>query len=372
MSISNSSNELAQFLLHEPSNITLTYIESLVQNEGIKKQDMPTYITHFLCAHCLTNNIWVLERVKKYYSCLDACKPLVDKDRLIKLFYGLCHLIGVLDKQNFIFYKEGERQNMFKNDILHILVNSSKHTTGDIMQLEDILTEEAFSLMCILFDCFLYCVETKQVMQKMFIMLRYLLTLSPKQYLKNVGSCKMDITDFVFLVCVMYSKHSLCLTEIKDYILCLKDIFYYRLKKKNKQKRCNILFYIFHVIVNKKVINQPIDYEGYSYLDGLIATVEKVECKELEERKYTIKDTDNECDNKDESILKKNTLSVVEKCKYLFFCTERNEQLESQIRYERERLKMLGQMYKTKTKNIDVDSLLYKDPKNMVDVTRLP
>jgi hypothetical protein len=63
---------------------------------------------------------------------------------------------------------------------------------------------------------------------------------------------------------------------------------------------------------------------------------------------------------------------VIKKCRYLFLYTEKDEQLEIQMRYERERERMMAQIYKVKTKDIDIDYLLTKDPRNMINVTRLP
>lgn len=377
-----SGHELGHFMLYEPSNITLSYIQNLFEGEGIKKVDIPIFITHFMCSHNLTDNLWVLERVRRYFMEIDACKPNIEKDKLARLLYGVCHLLAVCDKQNFVFFNANERADVFRNDVMNIVVHSAVATFNDIIKLQDIVTEEVYKLLCILFDHLLYAVETKQVLQKIFIILRYLFALTPKQSLLNVGN-KMDIVDLVFLICIIYSNNSLCPKELATYIECMKDIFYYRLKKKDKKKRLNIVFYMFHVLIKKHVYSQPIDYEGSHYLNDVITSASITHPNTTEYDIQKQNDGQDQLDKQDkpdkgQSHSTKNNSKqmvtnedVIRKCKFLYLYTEKDEQLEIQMRYEREREKMLSQLYRVKTKDIDVDHLLFRDPKNNVNVTRL-
>jgi hypothetical protein len=370
-----SGHELGRFILYEPSNITLSYIQKLFEGEGIKKVDIPIFITHFMCSHNLTDNLWVLERVKQYFMEIDACKPNTDKDKLGKLLYGVCHLLAVTEKQHFVFFNTDERADVFRNDVMNIMVHSAVATFDDIIKLEDIVTEEVYKLLCILFDHLLYAVETKQVLQKTFIILRYLFALTPKQSLLNVGN-KMDIIDLVFLICIIYSNNHFCPKDLAAYIGCMKDIFYYRLKKKDKKKRLNIVFYMFHVLIKKHVYSQPIDYEGFHYLNDVITTpllghpnINNND-NDLQETNNHQQDTPKgQCQTKVKRVVTNE--DVIRKCQFLYLYTEKDEQLEIQMRYERERERMLGQLYRVRTKDIDVDHLLFKDPKNNVNVTRL-
>jgi hypothetical protein len=370
-----SGHELGQFILYEPSNITLTYIHRLFDDDGIKKVDIPVFITHFMCSHNLTDNLWVVERVRKYFMDIEACKPNVDKDKLAQLLYGVCHLLAVCEKQNFVFFNSDERAHVFRNDVMNIMVHSAVATFDDIIKLQNIVTEEVYKLLCILFDYLLYAVETKQVLQKTFIILRYLFALNPKQSFMNVGN-KMDMIDLVFLICIIYSNNSLCAKELATYIECMKDIFYYKLKKKDKKKRLNIVFYMFHVLIKKQVYSQPIDYEGYHYLNDVITPPPNTNnqdsqqhiCEEQQEKSQSQSQPMKNSKGCKRLVTNED---VLRKCQYLYLYTEKDEQLEIQMRYEKERERMLSQVYRVKTKDIDVDHLLFKDPKNTVNVTRL-
>lgn len=355
-----SGHELGHFILYEPSNITFSYIQNLFERDGIKKVDIPIFITHFICSHNLTDNLWILERVKTYFMQIETCKSNNEKDKVARLLYGVCHLLATSNKQNFVFFNVNERADLFRNDVMNIIVHSAVATFDDIIKLQEIVTEEVYKLLCILFDHLLYAVETKQVLQKTFIILRYLFALTPKQSLLNIGS-KMDMIDLVFLICIIYSNNSLCPKELAIYIECMKDIFYYKLKKRDKKKRLNIVFYMFHVLIKKQVYSQPIDYEGSYYLNNIITPSSTM----------NIDVNNNDIEDKSSSKRVITNEDVIRKCKFLYLYTEKNEQLEIQMRYERERERMISQLYKVKTKDIDVDHLLSKDPRNTVNVTRL-
>jgi hypothetical protein len=380
-----SGHDLGHYILYESSNITLSYIQKLFDNDGIKKADIPIFITQFVCSHNLTENIWMIDRVKRYFVEIDLCKPAVDKDKIVKLFYGLCHLLGVCDKQHFVFFNSDERPDIFRNDVMSIMVHSSVATFDNITQLQDVVTEEVYKLFCILFDQLLYAVETKEVLQQTFVILRYLFALPNKQSFKNLA-CKLDMIDLVFLICIIYSNHHLCSKDSANYIECMKDIFYYKLKKKDKKKRLNILFYLFHVLIKRHVYSQPIDYEGSIYFDEFSTTQQNeltheqgdntqlgIENKSVEDKSIDDNQQKEVSRSQRQSKQHVDTLNekVVKKCKYLYLYTVKNEELEMQMKYEREQQRMLSQIYRVRTKEIDVDHLLFKDPRNTVNVTRL-
>ena len=54
--------------------------------------------------------------------------------------------------------------------------------------------------------------------------------------------------------------------KVKQYITCAKDIFYYRMKKKDKQHRINLIYYALYVLVSKKVTNKAISSSSHDYL----------------------------------------------------------------------------------------------------------
>ena len=372
---------LAKYLLHEVSNITIDFVNNLVNQ--VKKQDICQYVTHFICAHALTNNIWVFQRVKTFFTMIEMCKPS-EKSKLAKIYYAMFHLIGVCDKAHFVFHQKEDRPSLFTNDIKELIYTSNQTDCTELEQLKNVLSDEVYHLLLILYDSFLYSVESKDIVQKCFLILRYLITLTPKQYLANgnkMTNVNMDILDFVFLTCILYSNSTYCLDTVKLYVNVAKDIFYFKGKKKDKMLRVNLLFYTMYIILNKDVKNQAIDFEGMQYVTGTHnePTPEyETETEQGKDNGYqnSIDDIDATIDNdkkyskrvQEDNEIAKQRLN--EKLKYLYIYTDVDENVMFEMQLEREKRAMMAKLMRSATKEIDVDYLLSNSREHVL-ITKL-
>ena len=347
---------LNNYILNEVSNITYSFVQQLVLQ--VKKQDICTFICHFLCDHILTNNIWVIERVKYYLEKIEACKSN-DKDKLSKYIYSLLHLLGNSEKGIYTFRYQNDNSDMFAEDIKNIRYYSTYHDNEELVPIQSILNEEVYTLLNIMYECFLYSVESKESIQKCFVIIRYLLTLTPRHYIQGTTKkITTDIIDFVFLLCVWYSKSNHCTKELSSYINHIKDIFYYKLKKKDKPIRINILFYLVYVIINKKVQYQIIDYEGMnnSFDEEQNSTQEQG----IEQNTLNNQSTKHKKDKYERNI------EVDDKCQYLFVYTDYDQQKLYEMEREREKYRMMSKLMRTATKEVEIDSILMKDHDVMI------
>lgn len=358
---------LNEYLLNEVSNINHDFVKNLVSTG--KKQDICTYVCHFVCDHVLSNNLWIYAKLKEYFQLIEVCKPS-ERERLVKLMYAMLHLIGNAEKGTFTFYFPNEKSALFTEDIKNIRYTEGTKNIPEMSQLQSVLTEEAYTLLSIMYEAFLYSVASKANLQKCFIILRYFLTLTPRHYIQgSTRGVTMDIIDFVFLICVWYGDSIHCTQDLRQYISLVKDIFYYKLKKKDKLVRINMLFYLIYVVIEKRTINQMIDYDGSSWSwsqdtiidnDKMQNEVEDYESKHKQQHKHQHKHKPNEISRE-----------VDEKCQYLFIYMDYDEQLKYEIELERERNKMMSKLMRTSTKEVEIDSLLMRDPKNDVNITKL-
>lgn len=356
---------LNDYLLNEVSNINQDFVKNLV-SKG-KKQDICTYVCHFVCDHILSNNLWIYAKLKEYLQLIEMCK-LSERERLVKLLYAMFHLIGNADKGTFTFYYPNEKSALFKEDIKNIRYTDGMKHIPELSQLQSVLTEETYTLLSIMYEAFLYSVASKANLQKCFIILRYFLTLTPKHYIQGTTrGVTMDIIDFVFLICVWYGDNIHCTESMRQYISLVKDIFYYKLKKKDKLLRINLLFYLIYVIIEKRTHSQMIDYDGSSW------SFEEGDDKTKQESVHDEKETGNhKHTNKQKSKAQHDTgQDVDEKCQYLFIFMEYDEQIRYELEIERERNKMMAKLMRSSTKDVEIDSLLMRDPKNDVHVTKL-
>lgn len=365
---------LNEYLLNEVSNVNHDFVRNLV-HKG-KKQDICIYICHFVCDHVLSNNVWVYAKFKEYLQHIEICKPS-ERDRLVKLVYAMCHLVGNSDKGTFTFYYPNEKTALFTEDIKNIRYSNGTKDFPDLVQLQPILTEEAYTLLSIMYEAFLYSVESKANLQKCFVILRYFLTLSPRHYIQGTTrGVTMDIIDFVFLICVWYGNNPHCTQDLQQYISLVKDIFYYKLKKKDKILRINLLFYLIYVLIEKRTRNQVIDYDGSSWSFEVVVQTESEKPEDNGKKNRSIK-RDEGCQGDEEGSRRKvanqdrDTNEIDEKCQYLFIYMEYDEQLRYELELERERNKMMSKLMRTSTKEVEIDSLLMRDPKNDVHITKL-
>jgi hypothetical protein len=353
---------LTEYLLHEVSNINSSFVRNIFST-GAKKNDIPKFITAFICAHTLTNNIWVYCQVKMYYEEIEKCKTNEkDKEKLANLCYGLFHLIGNCHKAQYIFWNQTEKAEIFKADINAILVHTGRSEHEELLCLRDILCEETYALFNIVYERFLYSVESKVVLQELFTILRYVLALTPKFYLASSHyKIEMDIIDLMYLLCVIYSNNSYCPPEVRDYITLSKDLFYYKLSKKDKRVRVNLLFYTIHVIINKQITNQPFDYDGMQYVESL-----------KHDNGLSINEESQSTGALNTSKQKKIHVNedLEDKCKYLYVYMEYDEELRNIMQYESEKHKMMNKLLRNATKDIEVDSLLSRESSH-VKLTKL-
>lgn len=349
---------LNDYLLNAVSNINHDFVRRLVTTA--KKQEICTFVGHFICDHMLSNNIWFYTKIKEYFQLIEECKPN-EKDKLSKLMYALFHLIGNGDKGIFNFHNPSEKSEMFADEIKKIRYTYGNTDNADLDQLRSVLAEESYILLNVLYDIFLYSVQSQKDIQTCFLILRYFLSLPPKQYLQGATrGVSMDIIDFVFLVCVWYSETSQCTFDLRNYIVLIKDIFYYKLKKKDKLLRINILFYLLYAIIQKQTSNQEIDY------DGSTLTFDK---NHIQRTKFNGSEDGRKANS--EQNAKHIDDRVTEKCQYLFVYMDYDDKLKYEMDLERERLRMMTKLMRSSTKDVEVDSLLMRDPKNDVYVMKL-
>jgi hypothetical protein len=131
----------------------------------------------------------------------------------------------------------------------------------------------------------------------------------------------------------------------------MKDLYYFRLRKKDKVKRVNLIFYTLYTIISKSVYFQALDYNGLQQIENQ-NTNTSLNTK--------TKDTDKNNDKKED-----------DKCKYLFCYTQLDERLTYEVRLERERSQIMSKVLRTPIKEIELDSLLMREPKDYIQVAKL-
>lgn len=370
-----TSSLLARYLFYEPSQITYAFIEQTI-DEGVKPIDIIVFVVKFMSKYALTSNVWVMMQCKEFLHALNEMKTSKTRDkergRFIRLCMGLFGVLMYCEKGQYKFVDENDTYKVFADDI-HSILSHEQHTIWDdtLLDFRDILKEDVYNLLNTLKKFFqnMFGENEEVLLRKSFIILRYLLTLTPKHIFKNTKhGCKLDVIDMVFIVCMLYSQSTLCAVELASYISISKDIFYFKVCKKDKKERVNLLFYVVYTIITRKAFNTPFDGLGIEQVEKAILEEQSM----LEEEKLRVDDQVVKDKGSIEKA-KKNmeTEDAINKCRFLYFYSDYDDHVGLQIRFEKERLQLLDRIEQTsRLRNVDV-AWNIENEKNFICVSKL-
>jgi hypothetical protein len=370
-----TSSSLARYLFYEPSKITDAFIEQTI-DEGIKPNDIIVFVVKFMSKYALTGNVWVMMQCKEFLHALSEVKTgkIRDKERgrFVRLCMGLFGVLMYCEKGQYKFVDDNDTCKVFADDI-HSFLSHEQNTIWDdtLLNFKDILKDDVYNLLNILQRCFqnMFGENEEVLLRKSFVILRYLLTLTPKHlFKKNKHGCKLDVIDMVFIVCMLYSQYTFCTKELASYISISKDIFYLKVCKKDKKERVNLLFYVVYTIITRKAFNIPFDGLGIEHVEKAILEEQSMQ----EEEKSRVDDHDiKEKGASDKAKKSMETEDAANKCKFLYFYSEYDDHLGLQIRFEKERLQLLDRIEQTsRLRNIDV-AWNIENEKNFICVSKL-
>lgn len=161
----------------------------------------------------------------------------------------ICKLVSIINKLP-------RRDIKVPIDNLHHLLYSTISISPNIEFMRDLVNEEALTFFNILYTNIHDSHDAKQ-------------SLSIAEYLMNKPINRtrdIDNYDCLFVFLIQMSAMITVKSKIKKYIDCCKDIFYYRLKKKDKVHRKNLILYAVYVLVSKKVSYKQISNSSHDYL----------------------------------------------------------------------------------------------------------
>lgn len=227
---------------------------------GKNKNIFTSYLVDLFSQHYMTKNIWILQQFSQKITQIEHCK----KNEYLQLIQDLCILFSVLDYKILnLFIKDHCSVLAIKqsaNDKLQIetILFTFQKEFDDISNLKETLTPEFYALINILYKnmldgCDLY---------NCFIIIRFLIGKKNKELFIS-DRMGYNAIDIIFIIIIKFLQSTdIIPSDIQEYILLCKDLFYYRCKQKQKLERVNILFYILFVLINRKIKYQIIEYKS--------------------------------------------------------------------------------------------------------------
>lgn len=161
----------------------------------------------------------------------------------------ICKLVAIINKNP-------RRDFQVPVDNLHHLLYSTITISPNIEFMRDLVTEEALTFFNILYNNINDAQDAKQS-----ISIAHYLMSKPINRTKDI-----DNYDCIFVFLIQLMSIITLRSKVKKYIECCKDIFYYRLKKKDKFHRKNLILYAVYVLVSRKVSYKQISNSSHDYL----------------------------------------------------------------------------------------------------------
>lgn len=216
--------------------------------QGLQQKNKLLFINcmmNFFCKHYLSKNLWLLQEFTRHISEIE--KNTKDKEIVTKHMKELCFLLSAHD------YKENEtiintKLNISEKEksVIDRILHTSQKEYLDLVEYRELLEHDHYILLNVLYHNIAYSIYIHDC----FAIIRYLIMTNKKND---------TMIDLLFTIMITYIDHNRVPSDVNAYILACKDLFYYRLTKKNKLDRINLLLYTVYVLVQKKVKYQEID-----------------------------------------------------------------------------------------------------------------
>ncbi len=200
-------------------------------------------LINFFCKYYLNKNLWLLQEFTKHISEIEKNDNKNDKDKIIYHMKAVCFLLSAHE------YKEKENilDKTIKDDSsIERILHTSQKEYVDLVEYKEILDEEIYILINVLYHNIAYGIYIHDC----FSIIRYMILKSKKTD---------DIIDLLFTILLKYLDNNRVPSDVKSYVISCKDLFYYRLTKKVKNDRINLLVYALFVLVQKRVKYQVLD-----------------------------------------------------------------------------------------------------------------
>lgn len=201
-------------------------------------------IINFYCKHYLSKNLWLLEEFTRHISEIE--KNNKDKELITIHMKAICFLLSAYeykDHENIINTKLNitEKEKLTIDRILH----TSQKEYLDLTEFREILEYDHYILINVLYHNIAYSIYIHDC----FAIIRYLIMLKKND----------SMIDLIFTIMMKYIENNRIPSDVSTYIIACKDLFYYRITKKHKLERINLLLYAIYVLVQKNVKYQELD-----------------------------------------------------------------------------------------------------------------
>lgn len=238
-----------------------------VQN---KKWMLVDFLINLYCRDYISRNIWILKEFDKIFEQLESNRNNVH------FIVNLASILCQLEKKPINLWNENVDVTL--QDIS--LIQEDYRKVPNLLHSPDLKDSnpKVWELLNIVYYNLIDKNPDAQArnrkINQIFTIIRFFLSNNqkifkpPGQNKNSLGIIPLDSIDHLFLVIKHYIDNNDVEPGILDYIILSKNLFFYKIKKKYKKHRINIVFYCFYIIITQKTKNFKIQYDDFSEQNG--------------------------------------------------------------------------------------------------------
>jgi hypothetical protein len=209
-------------------------------NSKTKLSIITSIVNTYIHKTYLTRNVWMLTQISELLQEVET-----NAGKSLKIVKSLCTLVSYIKMNKPLEFAISHDNQQNLDHLLYSLVSVSP----DIVFMRDYVDDTTYSYLGILYNNISASLPTNSTSPHA--------SLAIVEKIISINSTReLDGYDimFLFLLKVIEVKADID-SKIKQYIELSKDIFYYRLRKKDRPIRVNIIYFSIYVLISKKVKN---------------------------------------------------------------------------------------------------------------------
>lgn len=220
--------------------------------EGRNKHLLSSTIITLFSQKYIDSNLWLLKELHNNIAKLEK-STAKNKKELENNLKNMCCLLSFVEQRNIILYEKSISSKIqFR---IEKLIASNHKEFEDIAEFKEDVHYECYSLLNVFYNNIAYATDLKDN----FTIIRYFLDVKKTTLL--ITNTYTDIIDLLFTIIIKYINNNRLPDGVKEFVLMCKDLFYYRIKQKEKIPRINLLFYATYILMKRQTTYQEIDYE---------------------------------------------------------------------------------------------------------------
>jgi hypothetical protein len=209
------------------------------------KNSVLTSILNLYCsATYLNRNLWMLESIHDTFQNIEK-----NSGKTADIIYLINKLVTLMNKNK-------KRELRIYPENMQYMLYTTISCDPQIGFIKELVTESTYSFLNILY----VNIRDSLDLQQSFSITANILKET------NSKSKELDSYDCMFIFLLQMPKLIVLEKNVEKYITTCKDLFYYRLRKKDRYYRENLIYFCVYILIKKQVTYKEISGNSHDYL----------------------------------------------------------------------------------------------------------